>query len=136
MVQSAQIGTTLKAVEMVKPFEKRGITLLLMQRVRDFALKRNPTKSGYWLVGRLASNICGCHEIVGKPNRWGEVIPPESTLTFGSKSSLIEMLEEFDEIPHPELGVTYSQVNSTFHISLTTIESYLSDPYFVLTYFY
>jgi hypothetical protein len=93
-------------------FEKRGVKLPLLQSLRDAALRRNSARS-YWSLGRVSARLIGNHEILKQGNRWTaeSTLGPSSTLTFGSKSSLIDLLRghHFDS-PHPELGLSYQQV--------------------------
>jgi tetratricopeptide (TPR) repeat protein len=78
-------------------FEKRGVSLRLLQSVRDFALSCNDSEE-YWTIGRLSALIIGNHEILGVNNRWGVSSDQvDATLTYRTRSSLVEML----------LGVSY-----------------------------
>ncbi len=91
-------------------FEKRGVTLLLLQRLRDCALSRDQTK-GVWTIGRMNSLIIGNHEILKPGCRYGDNIDVASTITYASQSSLIDMLQKDHRTTrHPVLGVTYDEV--------------------------
>lgn len=55
-------------------FEKRGVSLRLLQCVHNLALSYN-TSEEYWTIGRLSAIIIGNHdEIVGANNRWGPTL--------------------------------------------------------------
>ena len=90
-------------------FEKRGVTLSLLQAVRDLALSIKPNPD-YWSIGRLSAALVGNHEILKPSNRWGK-INPEDTLTHADQCSLIEVLRKHHSVnPHPKLGMTYAEV--------------------------
>jgi len=92
-------------------FEKRGVSLRLLQSVRDFALLYNDSEE-YWTIGRLSALIIGNHEILGVNNRWGVSSDQvDKTLTSCTRSSLIDMLRmNYIDSPHPLLGVSYVDV--------------------------
>ena len=75
----------------VSDFEMRGVTLRLFQAIRKYALSLNSEKE-YWNMGRISALIIGNHEILKENNRWGNV-DPESTLTYGDRCSLVDVLE-------------------------------------------
>ena len=88
-------------------FEKRGVTLKLLQSVRDHALRVDLSDS--WTVGKVSAFIVGNHEILKENCRWGRV-DVEATLTFRSRGSLINLLKKdypTRDRPHPLLGVSY-----------------------------
>ena len=92
-------------------FERRGVSLALMEAVCTFALGINDER-GYWTIERLGALIVGNHEILKAGNRWGvdDEAARLATLTYGERCSLIDVLERHHrEIPHPILGLTYNQ---------------------------
>ena len=93
-------------------FEKRGVTLRLLQIVRDLALLKK--EKSFWSIGALSAHLNGNHEILQAENRWGN-IDASRTLTYSAQSSLVDMLRKFHSksaggIPHPQLQVTYDEV--------------------------
>jgi len=58
----------------------------------------------------VSALLNGNHEILKEGNRWGTNIDPTTTLTYADQCSLIEVLRIHHEtVPHPLLGVTYSE---------------------------
>ena len=119
-------------------FEKRGVKLLLIQKLRDLALGKNPN-ANFWSIGAVSAHINGNHEILSAGNRWGNIDCTE-TLTYGDQCSLIELLrrKHSDGNPHPVLDLTYQQVvgdcatiflsfaySSNFIEMTTSLESHL-----------
>ena len=93
----------------MQEFEKRGVTIKLLQSVRDYAIGKNSTE-GYWTIGRLSAVLNGNHEILKTGHRWGSDVVPEDTLTFSEKCSLIDLLKKnYPKTPHPVLGVSYKE---------------------------
>jgi len=120
---------SLAALPTMIPFEKRGVKLLLFQRLRDLCLSKNAAP-GYWTIGRLGALVIGNHEILrtaekdakeaeaiaqGKTSeyvyRWGKDVDPASTLTYAGQCSLIEMLRQGRFESDAPLGsMSYEQV--------------------------
>jgi hypothetical protein len=93
-------------------FEKRGVTLLLFQRVQAVALEMNPDPN-YWDIGRIAAYVIGNHEIVEPNCRYNPLPDPEKTLTYSQRSSLVDLLQSShhsSNYPHEQLRVFYGEV--------------------------
>ena len=91
-------------------FELRGVTIALFRAVRDQALKLNPDPN-HWDMGRVSALVVGNHEILTANNRFGVGEQErDTTLTFGTKSSLIDLLKKVHpKSPHPKFQLIYSQ---------------------------
>ena len=87
-----------------------GVTIALFRAVRDQALVLNPDPS-HWDMGRVSALVVGNHEILSTNNRFGAgEQEQQATLTFGTKSSLIDLLKkEHHKKPHPKCHLIYSQ---------------------------
>lgn len=125
MIENFIVTTTNRFVR--EGFEKRGITLALLQRMRDLALKMNPSR-GFWTIGRVSALLNGNHEILKVGNRWGAV-DPRTTLTHLDRSSLIDMLQmRYNDTPHPLLGLSYIEsvgVRANIFISFAYSSDYV-----------
>jgi hypothetical protein len=93
-------------------FEMRGVKLKLLQRVRDLALRKNPDKA-FWTIAHVTAHIIGGHESLNS-NRFGYV-QAETTLTFVTRTSLIDTLKIMDDNGRSspinnQLDVTYDDV--------------------------
>lgn len=115
-VKDINNGASISVADTLAPssrskFEKRGVSLRLLQCVRDFALSYNNSEE-YWTIGRLSALIIGNHEILKADNRWGVTSDQvDATITSSTRSSLIEMLKiNYVDSPHPVLGVKYFDV--------------------------
>lgn len=94
---------------MSEEFEKRGVRLVLLQQVRDYALSLKDYAE-YWTISRIMANIVGNHEILVPGNRFEPDAVAENTLTYDTRLSMIDMLKvnhSGDRSAHPKLGVTY-----------------------------
>ena len=91
-------------------FELRGVTIALFRAVRDAALKIN-SDPNHWDMGRVSALVVGNHEILSEDNRFGAGLQERNnTLTFGTKTSLIELLKkDHQKSPHPKFQLTYNQ---------------------------
>ncbi len=70
-------------------FDKRGVKLLLFQRLAHLAKQRDPEKP--WSVRRV------CDEIIGSHETWtysDDRLQPEKTLTYERRGSLVDSLSD------------------------------------------
>ncbi len=106
-----QANVTVDLFPLTMAFEKRGVSLILFQRIRDIALALDPTPD-VWSIGRVSALIVGNHEILKAGNRWGPELDPSSTLTYACQCSLIDMLQQgkFNAPESALYGLQYEQV--------------------------
>lgn len=110
-------------------FELRAVNLRIFRAVRRLALDINNDYK-YWTMGRLSALLIGNHEILKDGNRWAtEISDPGTTLTYETKTSLIDLLRlKYSEEKHPLLDVVYLEVTgkrANFFISFAYTNNFI-----------